>query len=274
MNLSKIQIQFRVCIYDFEWYTFEKTYLILHYNKYEKMKIRHYCTKCKNYNQPEIINIQSIPQDFIVRIKCKEGHNQIIYQTNPLYSLLFDNSIIALMTKNYRACIFEAASALERFFEHAIRILIIPHKEIGNMEKVKQYNEAWKLIKNMSERQLGAFIMLFHNATNQSPILLNEKLISLRNNTIHKGYLPQEEEALQFLGNVYNLIQNNRFIIRPYDEDAFWLLDQRIDFENFSNIKDDPDETTQYSGPHIFNSAFGIDFNESIKNYYIEYLKT
>lgn len=238
------------------------------------MKIRHYCTKCKNYEHEEIISIQSIPQDFIVRVKCKEGHNQIIYLTNPLYSLLFDNSIIALKSNNYRACIFEAASALERFFEHAIRILIIPHKEIGNMEKVKQYNAAWKLIKNMSERQLGAFIMLFQKTTNQTPVLLSEKLISLRNNTIHKGYLPTEEEALQFLGSVNDLIQTNRFIIKPHDEDAFWLLDQRVDFENFSNPNDDPEETTEYNGAHFFNSAFGVDFNQSLENYFINHLKT
>ena len=238
------------------------------------MKISHYCTKCKNYDQEEILNISSIPQDFIVRVKCKKGHDQIIYLTNPLYSLLFDNSIIALKSNNYRASIFEAASALERFFEHAIRILIIPHKDIGNMEIVQQYNSAWKLIKNMSERQLGAFIMLFHKVTNQSPILLNEKQIKLRNNTIHKGYLPLEEEALQFIGSVYNLIQTNRSIIRPYDDQAYWLLDQRVDFENFSNPNEEPESATEYNGPHFFNSAFGFDFNESLENYYTRYLKT
>ncbi len=238
------------------------------------MKIRHYCTKCKNYEQEEILSISSIPQDFTVRVKCKEGHNQIIYLANPLYSLLFDNSIIAFKSNNYRSSIFEAASALERFFEHVIRVLIIPHKEIGNMEKAIQYNAAWKLIKNMSERQLGAFIMLFHKTTNQLPVLLKEKLINLRNNTIHKGYLPLEEEALQFLRSVYDLIQTNRSIIRPHDEDAFWLLEQRVDFENLSNPNDDPEETIEYSGAHFFNSAFGVGFNQSLENYYANHLKT
>ena len=237
------------------------------------MKIRHHCTKCKNFDEEEIINIESIPQDFTIRMKCNKGHNQIIQLTNPLYSLLFDNSIIAFHQKNYRACIFEAASALERFFEHAIRVFIIQHKDIGDMEKIKRFNIAWKSIKNMSERQLGAFIMLFHKSTNEFPQLLNEKLISLRNNTIHKGYMPYEEEAFQFLGSVYNIIQNNRFIIRPHDEDAFWLLDQRVDFENFTNSSDDPEETTAYNGAHFFNSAFGSDFKESLQNYYIGHLK-
>ncbi|MFN7610998.1 MAG: hypothetical protein ACK5QX_08700, partial [bacterium] len=229
------------------------------------MRIRHYCTKCKNYDEEEILNIQPIPQDFVVRINCKKGHNQIIYLTNPLYSILFDNSVIALKEKNYRGCIFEAASALERFFEHALRILIIPHKDIGDMEKVKQYNAAWKLIKNMSERQLGAFVMLFHKTTSQSPVLLSEKLINLRNNTIHKGYIPDEGEALQFIGSIYELIQTNRLIIRPHDEEAFWLLDQRVDFENFSDPNNDPEETISYNGPHFFNSAFGVDFNDSLQ---------
>lgn len=237
------------------------------------MKIKFSCTKCKNFNKWETINIETFPQDFTLRIKCKKGHNQIIQLTNPLYSLLFDNSIVAFQQKNYRACISEAACALERFYEHAIRIFIIQHKDIGNMEKIKQFNITWKSIKNMSERQLGAFIMLFHKSTNEFPLLLNDKLISLRNNTIHKGYFPHEEEALKFLGNVYDIIQNNRFIIKPHDEEAFWLLDQRVDFENFSNTTDDPEETTVYNGAHFFNSSFGSDFKESLQNYYIRYLK-
>lgn len=237
------------------------------------MRIRHYCTKCNNYDEEEILNIQPIPQDFVVRIYCKKGHRQIIYLTNPLYSILFDNSVIALKEKNYRGCIFEAASAMERFFEHAIRILIIPHKDISDMEKVKQFNAAWRLIKNMSERQLGAFVMLFHKTTSQYPVLLSEKLINLRNKTVHKGYIPDEDEALQFIGSVYDLIQNNRFIIRPHDEEAFWLLDQRVDFENFTDPNNDPEETIGYNGPHFFNSSFGVNFNDSLQKYYNEFLK-
>lgn len=237
------------------------------------MKIEHWCTICQNFENTETVKIQSVPQDFIIRIKCEKGHNQVIHLTNPLYSILFDNSVKALMQGNYRGCIFEAASALERFYEHAVRILIIPHKDVGNMEIIKHYNSTWKIIKNMSERQLGAFIMLFHKTTNKSPILLNEKLTSLRNNTIHKGHLPLESEALQFLGSVYDIIQSNRFILRPYDEDAFWLLDQRVDFENYANSDDNPEETSHYNGPHFFNSAFGFDFNDSIQKYYEKYLK-
>lgn len=236
------------------------------------MRISHYCTICKNFEQKEIFTIQVIPQDFILRIKCKYGHNQIIYLTNPLYSLLFDKSIVAFKLNNYRSCIFEAASALERFYEHAIRILIIPKKDIGDKEKAEQYNVAWKIIKNMSERQIGAFIMLFHKLTNRPPVLLDDKLTNLRNNTIHKGYMPREDEAFEFLKSVYNVILQNRFILKPHDEHAFWLLDQRVDYENFFNPSDDPEETVAYNGPHFFNSAFGFEFKESLDNYYANYL--
>lgn len=232
------------------------------------MKIKHHCTICNNYEIEDLISVKSIPKDFVIRTNCNKGHNQNIILMNPLYTILYDNSIIAYQQQNYRSCVFEASSALERFFEHAIRILIIPNKDIGNLEKIQQYESAWKLIKNMSERQLGAFIMLFNKTTNQIPILLTEKLISLRNNTIHKGHTPTENEALVFMTNVYDVIQKNRIIIRKYDEDAFWLLDQRVDSENMTNSNDIPEETISYSGPHFFNSSFGFDFLDSINRYY------
>lgn len=237
------------------------------------MKFKIFCTKCRNFDFEESIRLETIPQDFIVRHKCRNGHNQIINLTNPLYSLLFDKCIVAYFQKNYRACIFEAASAMERFFEHAIRILIIPQKDLENVEKVREFKNAWKLIRNMSERQLGAFIMLFQKTTNQPPILLNDSLISIRNNTIHKGYLPTEDEARKFLGSVCDLIQGNRFILRPHNEEAFWLLDQRVDFENFVNPGDDPHEVQAFNGCHFFNSAFGSTFDKSLEYYYLEHLK-
>jgi hypothetical protein len=192
---------------------------------------------------------------------------------SPLYSILYDNSIIAYQEQNYRSCIFEAASALERFFEHAIRILIIPHKDIGNKENLISYESAWKEIRNMSERQIGAFIMLFNKATNQIPILLSEKHVSLRNKTIHKGYLPEENEAYLFMTNIYEIIQTNRLIIKAHDEEAFWLLDQRVDFENMENPDFKPEETISQSVANFYNSAFGIDFKSSMNMYYNKYLK-
>ena len=235
------------------------------------MKISYHCAKCKNFLTKETQVIDNIPQDFIVNVRCENGHDQKIILTNPLYSLLFDNSIIAFQQKNYRACIFEAASSLERFYEHAIRIFIIRHKDIDNQEKIERYNLAWKAIKHMSERQLGAFIMLFLQLTDDFPIILNENLTKIRNSTIHKGYLPSEEEAFKFLSNVHYIIQNNRFLIRPHDEDAYWLFDQRIDFENFSNSSDLV-ETIEYNGATFFNSSYGSEFKESMINYYNEIL--
>jgi hypothetical protein len=149
---------------------------------------------------------------------------------------------------------------------------LIEQKDFENKEIVQGFNNAWKIIRNMTERQIGAFIMLFHKTTNKTPFLLNEKLTKLRNDVIHKGYWPEKQEALQFLENVYALIQNNRDIISGTNPELYWLLDQRIDFENFRyppELKQEEYIAMGYSGAHFFNSAFGGNtFEESIKRYY------
>jgi hypothetical protein len=241
------------------------------------MKISIPCIKCNKENlvsdfQEEIFKIKSVPSDFTIRLKCKNNHLNIIHLSDPLFSILFDKSVTAFLEENYRGCIFESASSLERFYEHTIRVLLIEKKDFENKVIVENFNNSWKIIRNMSERQIGAFIMLFHKTTHKTPILLNENLTKLRNSVIHKGYLPEKKEALQFLENVYALIQTNRQIIGGTNPELYWLLDQRIDFENFINppeLKSEEYVSMSYSGAHFFNSAFGGDtFEESIKRYY------
>lgn len=241
------------------------------------MKLKINCPKCNEENQgeefqEEIIKLKSIPRDFTIRFKCKNNHLNIIHLSDPLFSILFDKSVIAFVEENYRGCIFESASSLERFYEHAIRVLLIEQKDFENKEIVESFNNAWRIIHKMSERQIGAFIMLFNKTTNRIPILLSNTLTNLRNDVIHKGYLPEKNEALKFLENVYSLIQTNRQIIANTNQDLYWLLDQRIDYENFINPPElKPEEYTSmsYSGAHFFNSAFGGDtFEEAIKKYY------
>lgn len=234
-----------------------------------------YCSKCNEIFETSF-SLQKTPQDFFIKKECKNGHIVIINLTDPLYSILFDNCIIAYFEQKYRSCVFEAASALERFYEHAIRVMIIPQTEIDSQEIIESFNKTWKIIKNMTERQIGAFTMLFHKTTGRAPILLNEKSISLRNNIIHKGYIPSKEEAYEFLSSVSDLIQKNRNLIRPHDEQAFWLLDQRVDYENLNNppnVEVNKSTLCAYSKAHFFNSTFGSTFKESLETYYSKHLK-
>lgn len=241
------------------------------------MKISHYCHICNASGTftLEDIFFEIIPQDLILDAKCSKGHSSLIRLSNPIYTLLFDNAIKAYCTKNYRGCIFEASSALERFYEQVIRLLLIGKNNLENKELIKKYYSAWKVIKNQSERQMGAFIMLFFNLTHKNPLLISDKLVSLRNNTIHKGYFPIESEAFNFLVAAFDVIQVNRLIIREKNEDVFLLLNQRIDFENYINpIDEDGNEKyiMDLYGEHFFNSCFGIDFKDNIQNYYTQCL--
>ena len=70
----------------------------------------------------------------------------------------------------------------------------------------EEFNQTWKLIAKQSERQLGAFAMLWFIETGTFPGKLSSKMVELRNKVIHQGKIPTYEECLQYGKAVIALI--------------------------------------------------------------------
>src|SRR6185437_15783849 len=79
---------------------------------------------------------------------------------------------------------------------------------------------AWKSLSKQSERQLGAYIAA-HLALMRtpSPILAN-KQVEFRNQVIHNGYIPTNDEAIEFGDAVLSLIQTALDSLRAAAPDA------------------------------------------------------
>lgn len=69
----------------------------------------------------------------------------------------------------------------------------------------KDVAATWKLVSSQSERQLGAFYLLylalFHTVPNP-----DKKKVEFRNNVIHKGTIASTEEATEYAAFVYDYI--------------------------------------------------------------------
>jgi hypothetical protein len=77
---------------------------------------------------------------------------------------------------------------------------------------------AWKQVSAQSERQLGAFAILYLREYGTPAPLLSPSMAEFRNNVIHKGYIPSRSEAveygdavLQHLATLYKALYRSRY---------------------------------------------------------------
>jgi len=117
---------------------------------------------------------------------------------------------------------------MERYFDFFIKtILRVSHIDFNLIDK------SWKLISNQSERQLGAYMMLYMKEFNSIPTLLSpDKETSFRNNVIHKGYVPTKDEAIRYGTAVLSVIESSLNELKnKYPETVTET------FDNYSYIK-------------------------------------
>ncbi|HEY9596348.1 MAG TPA: hypothetical protein V6D33_01600 [Cyanophyceae cyanobacterium] len=143
----------------------------------------------------------SVRDDGIYEFECPEGHRTVTVLRTPKHEVLFTIACNALVDGYLREAIASFAASLERFYEFAVRV-ICREKRIAQ-DKVEK---CWKLVSKQSERQLGAFTMLWFVEMGDSPDLLPNKMVELRNQVIHQGKVPTYEDCIKFGQAVINVI--------------------------------------------------------------------
>ncbi len=187
-----------------------------------EMKIQFYCMKCTNEiassNDPLADNI-SFTEDCsftnpvehnnsgIYEVSCNNGHLYQVLLNNYEYEMIFDLGVLALFDDYPRESVSTIATALERFYEFVIRVLLV--KNNVSITKVK---DLWKQIGRLSERQYGAFLSLWILEYKESIVNLDSikikangkstGLVTFRNQIIHKGYIPSSQEAKDYLSKI------------------------------------------------------------------------
>lgn len=155
---------------------------------------------------------------------CPKGHNSSTTIGSERFELLFEIGANAIIDGYYREAVSSFSSSLERFYEYFLKIVAIK-TEIPEAN----FNEAWKHIKNQSERQAGAFIFTWLSETGENPSHLSQKSKEFRNLVIHRGKIPSETEAINFGEEVLKLLNDGIcLIITEYDEYRGALMGRNI----------------------------------------------
>ncbi len=119
------------------------------------------------------------------------------------FQILFEIGINAIHDGYYREAIASFTASYERFLEFFTRIVVT-----ASGTSAEEYDKAWKHIRNQSERQLGAFTFVFLLTYQESPLLLSDKQVSLRNNVIHKGKIPTRADCVKYGDDIMKIILN------------------------------------------------------------------
>src|SRR5215204_7577291 len=111
------------------------------------------------------------------------------------FEILFDFGSLAFLDGYYREAVANFAASLERFFEFWIRT-IRNKRSVGD----DSFEKTWKLMSKQSERQLGAFAVLYLFETGKFPDFLdsNRLMSRFRNDVIHTGKIPTRNDAVKY----------------------------------------------------------------------------
>lgn len=168
-------------------------------------------------SQPEQDILIEVNEDNAYEVTCPKGHKSMTSLQAEKFEILLDLASMALLDGYTREAVMSIASALERFYEYCIRVHCI-HKGWS----FNEIDTAWNQVKSQSERQFGAFWFLRFAETGKTPPAIPNTRTEFRNKVVHKGYIPNQEEALDY----------GDFVLR-YMFDI--LLDMRVDMKDAMN---------------------------------------
>lgn len=157
---------------------------------------------------------------------CHNGHTMKTSLQNVRFELLFESGIVAMLMGFNREAVADIIAALERFYEFSIEVFM----QRAAIEP-GQYDEAWKLMK-LSERQLGAFLMLYLEAFKR-PFLIGkartafDEWTQFRNGVIHQGQFPSATKVQNYARYVYELIRDARRQLKALDPQAVQQVELR-----------------------------------------------
>lgn len=174
------------------------------------MKKKIICMECnrlafenKNYKELENDLSMELNNDGYYITKCDKGHEFITVVQQLKFELLFDMGAMSLNEGNTRAAVVNFASAFERFLEFCIEIF-----SYNNDIDTENFNKLWKILENHSERQLGAYYLMYLNTLKEQPLIIDSKKVNFRNKVIHKGYIPSILETTEYGEYLFNFINS------------------------------------------------------------------
>ncbi|MEL4265454.1 hypothetical protein AAEH96_15440 [Shewanella xiamenensis] len=175
------------------------------------MKVQHSCPYCmqeqfKSSKSNVILTkmeTKILDDSCIHYITCEKNHKYAVVISAAKYELLFDIGLTAFADGYMREAVSSFSASLERFYEFFINFYLYTIKFEDQL-----VTQAWKSVSNQSERQLGAFNYLYLTCFQEIAPELDSAKRGFRNKVIHKGYIPNPQETIEYSRFIYEQISH------------------------------------------------------------------
>lgn len=162
-----------------------------------------FCPKCAYEKSKALVDritievpvpISELSEKGMYNVRCMAGHHTEVTLDNLKFELLFELGVNAIVDGYFREAVASFTTSLERFYEFYYWATLL-HLGVSK----PNIEASWKPMANSSERQLGAYIASAMILTGEKPeILSSNSEVPFRNRVVHKGYLPDKEQAIKF----------------------------------------------------------------------------
>jgi hypothetical protein len=164
------------------------------------------CKVCEEQNkdcgsQSFVLYSADLLDQGIVRFQCEKSHASLIKINAHKFELLAELGANAILDGYRREAVSSFTSALERFQEFYVRIAATAQELTADT-----FDAAWRQVSRQSERQFGAFVFVYTTTEGRPPPTLSNKNVEFRNEVIHKGVIPTEQEAIDYAQAVIDVI--------------------------------------------------------------------
>src|SRR5213594_2628418 len=141
------------------------------------MKLLMLCIECPMLadNPQEVFNYVELRDDAYYDFECGRGHRRSIVLTEPKFAVLFESGAMALLDGYTREAVSSFAASLERFHEYWIRAVLL-----AGGTPPETLDACWNLVAAQSERQYGAFCLLYQREYGRLPIVLSNNRVEFR----------------------------------------------------------------------------------------------
>ncbi|MFP7480183.1 hypothetical protein [Terribacillus saccharophilus] len=175
------------------------------------------CAMCMDENKENKVTFE-VSNKSLYRVKCSEGHEYDHVLSVELFEMLYEVGIYALIDGYTREAVSSFATALERFHQYCFKFLSKYHSVPSAV-----LDGIWETMNRSSEQQAGAFHSLYMVTFKEEPPKIKGSKKQLRNDVIHYGKIPSQEQATNYAKFVFEYIRD--------------ILDKFSKYENFNVIR-------------------------------------
>jgi hypothetical protein len=179
------------------------------------MKVIAPCQKCTIPPAAAVMVTGELDNDLLAICSCPNGHRYLVHQARSAPEVIYSAGARAFLAGFYSESVVTLTAALERGYELFVKVFLIARG--GACSDIEEF---WKELRNSSERQLGAFCVIYFFATG-SPWKPDPKQAEFRNKVAHKGYIATREEAHRYGEYVTSKLNAIMSYIKAYHSDEF-----------------------------------------------------